>query len=245
MTVLRRLLLLACLLAAPAARAQQLVADLSSHLVAITTGFTGADLVLFGAIDGPGDLVVVIRGPAAEVVIRRKERTLGLWLNRSAVTFKDVPGFYEVAASKPLAEIASPETRARYGIGLDVLRFETAKKREEQFVAPYAAALIAARQQAGLFPHELRQTQFLGPRLFRTNVYFPANVPTGLYQVEVLLFNKGVVVSAQSTPLVVSRVGFSAEIFSFSQKHAATYAAGALALAAAAGWAAAAAFRKG
>jgi uncharacterized protein (TIGR02186 family) len=232
-------------LGAPSVRAQQLVADLSSHLVAITTGFTGADLVLFGAIDGPGDLVVIVRGPPSEVVIRRKERTVGLWLNRSALTFKDVPGFYEVASSKPLADIASPETRTRYGIGTDVLRFETARKREEQFVAPYRAALIAARQQSGLFPVETRQTQFLGPRLFRTTIAFPANVPTGLYQVEVLLFNNGTVVSAQSTPLVVSRIGFSAEIFSFSQQHAATYAACALAFAVAAGWAAAAAFRKG
>ncbi|MDB5365930.1 MAG: hypothetical protein JWM77_1857 [Rhodospirillales bacterium] len=241
----RALLAVAILLVAtPSARAQQLVADLSSHLVAITTGFTGADLVLFGAIEGPGDLVVVVRGPPAEVVIRRKERTVGLWLNRSAVTFKDVPGFYEVATSKPLAEIASGETRARYGLGVDVLRFENAKKREDLFVAPYRAALIRARQQAGLFPIDERQTQFLGPRLFRTTIAFPANVPTGLYQVEVLLFNKGVVVSAQSTPLVVSRVGFSAEIFSFSQQHAATYAACALALAVAAGWAAAAVFRK-
>lgn len=239
------LALLLVLAIAPAARAQQLVADLSSHLVAITTGFTGADLVLFGAIEGEGDLVVVVRGPPGEVVIRRKERTAGLWLNRSAVTFKDVPGFYDVASSKPLADIASPETRARYGIGTDMLRFETAKKREELFVAPYRAALIQQRQQARLFPTELQSTQFLGPRLFRTTIAFPANVPTGLYQVEVLLFQKGVVVSAQSTPLVVSRVGFSAEIFSFSQQHAATYAVCALAFAVAAGWAAAAAFRKG
>ncbi|GIL39234.1 TIGR02186 family protein [Roseiterribacter gracilis] len=239
------LVLILLLVTAPMARAQQLVADLSSHLVAITTGFTGADLVLFGAIDAPGDLVVIVRGPPSEVVIRRKERTVGLWLNRSAVTFKDVPGFYEVASSKPLAEIASAEQRARYGIGTDQLRFETSKKREELFVAPYRAALIAARQQSGLFPAEPRQTQFLGPRLFRTTIAFPANVPTGLYQVEVLLFNNGAVVSAQSTPLVVSRIGFSAEIFSFSQQHAATYAACALAFAVAAGWAAAAAFRKG
>jgi hypothetical protein len=31
------------------ARAQALVADLTSHLVAITTGFTGTSVVLFGA----------------------------------------------------------------------------------------------------------------------------------------------------------------------------------------------------
>ena len=50
-----RLLVLTLLWTAPA-RAEALVADLTSHLIAITTGFTGASVVLFGAIDGPGDV---------------------------------------------------------------------------------------------------------------------------------------------------------------------------------------------
>ena len=46
-----------------AARAEGLVADLTSHLIAITTGFTGASVVLFGATDGPGNVIVAVRGP--------------------------------------------------------------------------------------------------------------------------------------------------------------------------------------
>ena len=34
--------------------AASLVADLSSHLIAITTGFTGTEVLLFGAKEGPG-----------------------------------------------------------------------------------------------------------------------------------------------------------------------------------------------
>ena len=47
-----------------ASRAQALVADLSNHLVAITSGFNGAEILLFGAVEGPGDVVVTVRGPA-------------------------------------------------------------------------------------------------------------------------------------------------------------------------------------
>ena len=55
----RRLLLalaLTGLLAAPggSVRSEGIVADLSSHLVAISSGFTGTSVVLFGAIDGGG-----------------------------------------------------------------------------------------------------------------------------------------------------------------------------------------------
>ena len=43
------------LLASRPLKAEPLVADLSNHLIAITTGFTGAQVLLFGATDGPGD----------------------------------------------------------------------------------------------------------------------------------------------------------------------------------------------
>ena len=72
---MRRLLIAVALLFASAAQAQDdvpLVADLSSHLVAITTGFSGTDVLLFGATNGPGDIAVVVRGPAEDAVIRRK-----------------------------------------------------------------------------------------------------------------------------------------------------------------------------
>jgi hypothetical protein len=41
---------------------QPLVADLSAHEISITTGFTGTELILFGATEGEGEVVVVVRG---------------------------------------------------------------------------------------------------------------------------------------------------------------------------------------
>ena len=93
-----------CLMAMPA-RAQDvpLVADLSNHLVAITTGFTGTDVLLFGATDGPGDIAVVVRGPAKDEVIRQKQRFGPIWANSNSVTFRDVPSYYRLASSRPLS----------------------------------------------------------------------------------------------------------------------------------------------
>src|SRR5689334_4070198 len=127
MRVLARIAALAvCIVAAmtPSARAQSLAADLSNHVIGITTGFVGADLVLFGSADRPGDVAVVVRGPPTTIVVRRKTRILGVWLNGRSATFRDAPSFYETAATRPLTEIATPETLMRYGIGLDNLRFQ-------------------------------------------------------------------------------------------------------------------------
>src|ERR1700730_6096669 len=89
-------------------RADGIVADLSSHSIAITTGFTGASVVLFGSIAGPGDVVVVVRGPEREVTVWRKGKIAGIWANTESVTFANVPSYYAVAASKPLDEAVSP-----------------------------------------------------------------------------------------------------------------------------------------
>ena len=92
------------LAAAPAA-GEELVVDLSGSVVAITTGFVGSDLLLFGATEGAGDIVVVVRGTQGDERVRRKGKVAGIWINRDEMIFNGVPGFYSVAASRPLDDI--------------------------------------------------------------------------------------------------------------------------------------------
>src|SRR5262245_2968433 len=112
----------ALLFTTPAASAADLVSGLSTDLIEITSNFTGADIVLFGAIEpaedpGPDtdqDLVVVIRGPSQDMTVRRKQRTFGIWINREQVTFSGLPGYYFLASTRPLEDIASPATLERF-----------------------------------------------------------------------------------------------------------------------------------
>ena len=226
------------------ARAQQLVADLSSHLIAITTGFTGTEVVLFGAVDGPGDVAVVVQGPAGRVQVRRKERILGIWMNTRSVEFDDVPGYYSVATSRPLERLADPAVLAREEIGTANIVTTTVGTEPPGRVAEFREALIRGKRSQGLYPQAPGPVTFLGERLFRTTIHFPANVPTGPYTVGVFLFRDGQVVSAQTTPLIVSKIGFSAEVYDFATRQSLAYGITALAVALAAGWTAGAVFRR-
>ena len=132
----------------------------------------------------------------------------------------------------------------RHQIGLAYLRMEPKEPPTAGTLADYRAALIRNKQRAGLYGVTLGQVAFLGERLFRTNIYFPANVPTGLYNVEVFLIRDGDVLSAQTTPLVVSKVGFSAEVFEFARSQPFSYGLAAVFGALAAGWLAGAVFRR-
>lgn len=221
-----------------------IIADLSSHLIAVTTGFTGADLLFFGAIEQPGDIVLVVRGPNTPVTVRRKSRIAGVWLNDTSVVFEGVPSFYAAAASDGFTERASPSLLRRLQFGLDNLRVESPGV-VAQAAEPFRAALIRRRQAEALFPATIEPVSVLGNRLFRTTIRFPANVPTGTYLVEVFFIVDDDVMSAQTTPLSVSRLGLGAEIFSFAHDQAAIYGFAAVAMAMAAGWAAGFIFRKG
>jgi uncharacterized protein (TIGR02186 family) len=225
------------------ARAEALVADLTNHLVAITTGFTGTSVVLFGATDGTGDVIVVVRGPERDMAVRRKSKVAQVWVNTRQVTFQSVPSFYSIASNRPLDEIAPPAMRQLHQIGLDNLRLVPETTLSPRETEEFHAALLRNQARAGLYPPGVGQVTFLGDRLFRTDLHFPANVPTGTYLVQVFLVKDKAVVSGQTTPLVISELGLDAEVHDFADRYALAYGLVAVALAALAGWLASLPFR--
>ena len=225
------------------ARAEALAADLTSHLIAITTGFTGTSVVLFGAIDGPGDVAVVVRGPDREMTVRRKSKVAGIWMNSQEITFANVPSFYFVAASRPLEEIVSPDAATLYHLGVASLEMKAESGASPEIVDSFAAALIATQQRAKLFPNIVGKVHFIGERLFRATIEFPSNVPTGTYLVAVFLIRDKDVVSGQTTPLVVSKVGIDADVFGFAVRQPGLYGIIAVLTAVVAGWLASLPFR--
>ncbi|HTZ79488.1 MAG TPA: TIGR02186 family protein [Stellaceae bacterium] len=228
---------------APPARAQALVADLTSHLVAITTGFTGTSVVLFGATDGGGDVIVVVRGPEREMVVRHKSKVAAIWVNTRQATFTNVPSFYSVYSSRPVEEIASPAVRQLHQIGLDYLHLNTEQTLSAEEATDFRAAFIRNQVRSGLYLPTTGQVAFLGDRLFRATINFPASVPTGTYLVEVFLVRDNAVVSGQTTPLVISEIGIDAEVHDFADRYGLAYGLVAVILAAMAGWLASLPFR--
>lgn len=246
-TALGLFALLALVMSSAPARAQALVADLSDHFIAITTGFIGTDVLLFGAIEGDGDVVVVLRGPTGRELVRRKSRIAGIFVNDKDMAFANVPTFYSVSSNRPLGEILSTNVRMRHEIGFDTLRLmpeRTTDAADLPLADTFRQALIRNKQRAELYVEDPGKVVFLGARLFRTRVYFPSNLPTGSYTADVYLVRGGAVISAQSTPLVVSKVGFGAEVYDFAYNWPMAYGALAVLLALLAGWLAALVFRR-
>ncbi|WP_052065887.1 TIGR02186 family protein [Thalassospira australica] len=236
--------ILALGITAKKASADPLVVDLSNHLVAITTGFTGTKVLLFGAVENEGDVIVTVRGPDQDMVVRRKERKIGIWVNSESARYKNVPSYYASASNRPIDTIAPQDVLIDYRIGLQNQRFVAESDLTDDDHNVYREALVRNMQTAGLFGERPAKISFLSNQLFRTDIHFPANTPTGTYTINVYLVRSGKIVGVKTTPLVVSKTGISAEVYEFAHRYSALYGIIAVIIAVIAGWIASVAFRK-
>jgi uncharacterized protein (TIGR02186 family) len=222
--------------------AAALVAELSQREIEVTTGFTGAELLVFGAKEtAPADLVVAVRGPALPFVVRQKTRIAGIWVNGASEIFNTAPTFYAVASTRPLAEILPESERQRLRLGLDALPLRPEGRSDE---ARFREALVAIKVDAGLYLQEDGGVTLVGDRLFHTRVFLPPTVIPGPYRVDVLAVHEGRIIAARDVSLAVRRVGTSAEIWRFAHDHSWFYGFGAVLVAALAGWAGSVLFRR-
>ncbi|MAZ01719.1 MAG: hypothetical protein CMN56_01115 [Sneathiella sp.] len=241
----------ACLMPNEPARAQSsLETDISSHLISVTSDFTGTELLLFGAIkydeedlgQGQGDVLVVVRGPEKDIVVRRKDRVAGIWINTDAVEFSRVPSFYAIASNRPIEEIAPADLLSRLRLGPSRLRFRANEPANVSL--PFEEAIVRQKSLEDLYSDQAAAVYFLGDTLFRTTIAIPANVPVGDYIAEFYLFKDGELMSAQSSPLFIKKSGLGRTIFDFAHDYPALYGIAAIIVALFAGWLASAVFRK-
>jgi uncharacterized protein (TIGR02186 family) len=247
---------LLCLMLLFHARAQaaepSLIAELSQARIDINTTFKGADLLVFGAVQYPSgkvpetapDIAIVVRGPVEPVTVRRKERIAGIWVNTDAVRFETVPGFYAMASTRAVADLADERTTAIYEIGLGNLQLSPASSVSETITRQFEAGLLAARQRAGLFKETEGGVRMTGNVLYRARIAIPSAVPVGDYEAEIHLVKDGRVVASTTTPIRIEKSGFERWLYVMAQEHSLAYGLVAVLAALLAGWVASLATRR-
>lgn len=239
-----RALLLLVLLSCPAL-AKPLVADISSHEITIQTSFEGTELMLFGARNAAGDIVVVIRGPERDAIVRRKEQVAGMWINRREEKFFNIAGFYAMASSRAYEEIPRSLYFRSLGIGFEeALAPGSAADKPAGEREIFMRALLHDLRGKRLYAKLPARVGFIGETLFKAIVPFPDNMPRGEYTAEVYLLSDGEVVGMQTIPIHVYKSGFDAFIYETAHRHPLIYGSVAVLLALLSGWAVSALFEK-
>jgi uncharacterized protein (TIGR02186 family) len=247
-----RLTLLPAILLLGAAGEPILVPDVSQREVKIQYSFTGADLLLFGAIvypDGrvpkePAEILVVLKGPAQSVIMREKQKVAGIWINADSARFRSAPSFYAVASSRPIAEVVDDRTAAIYELGVNKLQLSPSSLNDSAELERFQAGLIDLRERTGLFAERPGSVEITQGVLYRARLPLPARVIVGDYTAETFLVQNGRVVAAAVRDIKIRKSGFEQFMAVAAEQWPFLYGLTAILLAGGMGWAAGALARR-
>ncbi|MDM8167408.1 TIGR02186 family protein [Roseovarius sp.] len=245
-----RLLVILLFLALPA-RAEEVVLGLSQSEVAITANFDGSHILVFGAVkrevpipDGPPlQVVVAVSGPSKPVLVRRKERRFGIWVNTDSVLVDSAPSFYAVATSGPFDEVLTDVEDLRHRVSIERAIRSVGAAMHIRGAQNFADAVVRIRERSGLYKIVEDSVAVDQQTLFRTAIDMPANLTEGEYSTRIFLTREGRVVSVYETTIDVRKVGLERWLYNMSREQPLIYGLMSLAIAIAAGWGASAAFR--
>lgn len=229
------------------ALADDLDVDLSKPDVRLDVSFEGSDLLLFGAKDLEGDVIVVVRGPDKDTSVRFKERIAGIWVATDEVIFADAPAFYALATTRPVEALLPPAVLQAEKIGTAHLGLDIKTKPDGATparVQEFYDGLVRNMVRKSLYTDEAGQIGQIGKQLFRTDLWFPATVSVGDYSIDTYMVIDGHIKTKKTTHLEVHKVGLEAQIYNFAHEHALIYGLLAIVIAVVSGWSANAVFKK-
>ena len=230
--------------------AEEVVLGMSHDEVAITATFDGSEILVFGAIKRetkispvPLQLIVAVSGPSKPLLVRRKERKFGIWVNTDTVEVDSAPSFYAIATSAPWDQAVSDTEDLRHKISINRAIRSVGAPMHIENAQSFSDAVIRIRRKSGLYQLRENTVAVDQQTLFRTSIEMPANVTEGNYKTRIFLTRNGQVVNDFETDIDVRKVGLERFLFALSRENPLIYGLMSLAIAIFAGWSASAVFQ--
>lgn len=252
---MKRWLLALCFGAlAGSADAEQLVTQVSSEEVAITSSFAGQTLTLFGSIEpetgseqkyveGPYHVVVTVTGPLQRRVARKMSNQYGIWINTEQAVYEEFPSFYQVLSDTKLDTITDPITLAELAIPLDspsIGKTSAPYPRSQLF----RGELVKLMERKGQFKLNEQGVNFRSDTFYFAQVALPSDAPPGPYIAHTYLFKDGQIIARKTNGFSVRKIGFERFLGLASRQQPLLYGLVCVALALFTGWLGGVVFRR-
>lgn len=230
----------------------KLVPDISARSIEIRYSFSGAQLLLFGAILYPGgrvprrpaDVIVVLKGPVEPILVREKQKIASIWMNADSNRFRSAPSYYAVASSAPVRRLVDERTAAIYELGLQDLQLSPGGGALPDKERRFESGLLDLRKRNGLYAENPHGVEISEGVLYRARITIPSQVPVGTYTAETFLVSDGKVIAAATREIEIGKSGFERFVALAARRHGILYGLASVFLSLGLGWAAALAFRR-
>lgn len=230
-----------------------LVPEVSQSRVEVRQGFTGANLLLYGAVIDPAginegseyDIVVVLKGPSEAIRLREKDRIAGIWMNAESTDFRSAPSFFAVASSAPVRAIVDERTAAIYELGTSFIQLSPSGEIDPEMQARFSEGLVDLRRRQQLYKEDPEGVRISEGVLYQARIELPSNVTTGWYTAETFAIANGRVLASETARIEVAKVGLEGRVVRASQKRSFWYGMLAIVLSLSMGWVAGRVFARG
>jgi len=221
-----------------------LVPEVSQHEIQVQQGFTGTELLLFGAVldpqgrraNRPYDVVVVLKGPTEPILVREKAKKFGVWLNAESTAFRSAPSFFAVASSRPISEIVDERTAAIYELGLDYLQLSPSGAIDPEEQGRFTGGMVDLRRREGLYKEDGSGVSISEGVLYQARIAVPSNVVTGRYTAETFAIAQGRVIASATAEVEVRKLGFERFVAEQAERSSGLYGLFAVVLSVVMGW---------
>jgi len=189
-------------------------------------GFNGATLQINGEVPAGSDIVLRFVGKPREEHMRQKGKVFGLvWMNRTALTFKNVPTVCLVQASRPFDQLGAAAGTFTLDRLRQAVKVEEASACDGDLDVP--AELLRLKQQEGLCRESVGGVRF-GPETggvqpFEADLKVPPALSPGNYTAEVVALKDGRIVGQAAVPVTAQLVGLPAWLNNMAFKHGTLY----------------------
>ncbi|MFN3614524.1 MAG: TIGR02186 family protein, partial [Rubrimonas sp.] len=205
----------------------RVIAALNQNQISITANFTGTEIFVFGAIaregrpdaeEPPLGLVIRIAGPSGPLVVRRKDRVAGVWVNAAAETVDVAPTYYAIAATDEIDRTISFTDDLRWRISLEnALRLVAAQSEGEERDA-FLDAVARLKGEAGLYVIQPGGVDLREDTLFSARFALPANIVAGAYRATIFLTRDRAVIDVYEADIDVAKAGLERWLFDLSRR---------------------------
>ena len=202
-----------------------LVTDLSESTVEISSTFSGADILLFGAYDGQknDDIIVVVSGQNGNIKVDRKEKKFGIWMITESMKFTNIPKYYYIASNRKIKDITNSTEIKKRKLDFNSFELKNNKIDYNNLDKKWYEALKRNMKKKQFWKIEENSIKLNKNTLFRKTLSLPSNVSTGMYNVKILHYRKGNLISQEESKIKIDRTGISANIYNFAQNFSAIY----------------------